>query len=144
MSKMTKITPSMTRSRIDIVYVARTHKDLEATALMSLMMVFEMDISSVNDHLVAALKDRKMPANIKEILDTSISTCMKMGARDLEAITRRFIESLHAEDTSAMFANALLWTRIADETRVANVALFQSCQLFGRALNGKHLPSVSS
>lgn len=132
----------MSRSRIDISYINTAHKDLNAISMMSMMMAFEQDLSDAQEHIGKMVKEKSFDASLVKTMNTSLESSLKMGARDLEAASRRVLKSFASGETAKIQASILLWSHITEETRTANTALFQVCQLFGRSLNGKWLPTA--
>lgn len=137
---MSDYTPSMTESRFDLIQVAQAHKDHEATALMSAMIMFEKELSSAIRNVSHSVREKSEPKTRIEEFDGILERSLRLGANDLVAVTRTALISHKDNDNSRATADALFWLTIAEQTRIANTALFQACQLFGRALNGKSLP----
>jgi hypothetical protein len=139
---MSDYTPSMTESRFDLLQVVQAHKEYEAAALMSAMIMLEKELSSTIRNVSHSIREKSDPKTRIEEFNGILERSLRLGANDLVAVTRTALISHKAGDRSGATADALLWLTIAEQTRIANIAFFQACQLFGRALNGKSLPSV--
>lgn len=133
-------TPHMLQNRINIIRFLDTYEDESADDIMSRMMTFEAELSQVTAGLLEELEKRRNPAKLVPHFEAAIEIIIAMGADDLVDITRRALEAINSGDRPAATARVLEWLNVAAETRATNIALFQACQLFGHALNGKPLP----
>ena len=143
MTDTQKTQPTMSRSRINLYTVIQAHEDASAEDLMGCMLTFEEEVSEYLKEASEIVRNGKDFELLKDLLKKTIQQSIIMGAKDLTTQSRELTAAIDSRNDKKIRAKLYSWMTIAEETRTANIALFQACFLFGHALNGKELPHLS-